>query len=227
MELSRRVQMSNKRLTNHNHNCSVQLMLITMAAALPIRAASGQGEAVTRLENGLPTNRMTVFYRKPMIALALMLTRPQDYIPEPTPLAGDLDINAHKTSDSAPQTSKLRAQTKSDKIKNAERLAEFTMTQALRDEQWAENGSAFDRLAYTVAMKILIACKTKYPGDCRAELPGCEYIFEGGSWDDPGPPLDVYSITDDLRTTHVDDLVNDDVISDTESKSDSDLTDLD
>ena len=43
MEVSRRVQRTKKSVTNHDHTCGVQLMLITMAAALPIRATTGQG----------------------------------------------------------------------------------------------------------------------------------------------------------------------------------------
>ncbi|KAL1671560.1 hypothetical protein EV122DRAFT_295425 [Schizophyllum commune] len=199
MEVSRRVQIAKDGVTNHNHNCGVQLMLISMAAALPIRSTTGQ-----------------VFYRKPMIAMALMLVRPKDYIKEadaPEQLSGDDD--------------------KETKAKNAERLAEYTMTERLRSDTWAEEGTAFDRLAYTVATTILIACKTKYPGDSRAKAPGPEYILEGERWDDPGPPLDIRRLMDDLRVKHVDEVTTrfapSDSESDSEAESDSesDLTDLD
>ncbi|KAL1732594.1 hypothetical protein EV714DRAFT_206336 [Schizophyllum commune] len=187
MEVSRRVQRTKPGITNHNHNCGVQLMLITMAAALPMRAAAGQ-----------------TFRRKPMIALALMLTRPQDYIPPPEPLH---PVDALK---------EMRAE-------NAGRRDEFNLTHKLRSERWAEDGTAFDRLAYTVAMRILIACKTKYPGDAKAEIPGPEYVLEGERWEDPGPKLDIESFTDDLAATHVDDIVQEE----SDEGSDSDLTDLD
>ncbi|KAI5885434.1 uncharacterized protein SCHCODRAFT_02673618 [Schizophyllum commune H4-8] len=199
MEVSRRVQIAKDGVTNHNHNCGVQLMLISMAAALPIRSTTGQ-----------------VFYRKPMIAMALMLVRPKDYIKEaeaPEQLSGDDD--------------------KETKAKNAERLAEYTMTERLRSDTWAEEGTAFDRLAYTVATTILIACKTKYPGDSRAKAPGPEYILEGERWDDPGPPLDVRGLMDDLRVKHVDEVTkrfapsDSEPDSEAESDSESDLTDLD
>ncbi|KAI4294633.1 hypothetical protein K525DRAFT_212206 [Schizophyllum commune Loenen D] len=189
MEVSRRVQQHKNGVTNHNHNCGVQLMLITMAAALPMRAAAGQ-----------------TFRRKPMIALALMLTRPYEYIPKPDELN---DIPS--------------APAKRKKTENAERRDEYNLTVRLRTARWADSGTAFDRLAHAVAMRILLACKTKYPGDARAELPGPEYILEGDRWDDPGPTLDVMSITDDLTTTHVDDIVQEE----SEEGSDSDLTDLD
>lgn len=39
------MQIAKDGVTNHDHNCGVQLMLIAMAAALPIRAASGQGSS--------------------------------------------------------------------------------------------------------------------------------------------------------------------------------------
>ncbi|KAL1657765.1 hypothetical protein GGF50DRAFT_68504 [Schizophyllum commune] len=117
----------------------------------------------------------------------------------------------------------------------AEHIAEYNMTRCLRSDKWADGGTAFNRLAYTVARKILIACKTKYPGDAKALLPGREYIFEGSRWDDPGPPLDIWELTDDLRTTHVDEGLNDggaedngdDDDSDSDQASESDLTDLD
>ncbi|KAI4516980.1 hypothetical protein K525DRAFT_252028 [Schizophyllum commune Loenen D] len=213
MEVSRRVQRTKVGITNHNHNCGVQLMLITMAAALPMRAASGQ-----------------TFRRKPMIALALMLTRPQDYIPPPDPLHPVNAVRGHRkkrkgrtSTPTAEEREKLKAKLKEMRAENAERRDEFNLTQKLRSERWAEDGTAFDRLAYTVAMRILIACKTKYPGDARAEIPGPEYILEGEHWEDPGPKLDIESITDDLAATHVDDIVQEE----SDEGSDSDLTDLD
>lgn len=154
-----------------------------------------------------------------MIAMALMLTRPKDYI---------------KKAD-APETP-TGEDDKETKAKNAERMAEYTMTERLRSDAWAEEGTAFDRLAYTVATTILLACKAMYPGDSMPKVPGREYILEGERWDDPGPPLDVRGLTDDLRTKHVDEVINKfapsdsesdaGVDSDSDSDSDSDLTDL-
>ncbi|KAI3998152.1 hypothetical protein K525DRAFT_275542 [Schizophyllum commune Loenen D] len=213
MEVSRRVQRTKPGITNHNHNCGVQLMLITMAAALPMRAAAGQ-----------------TFRRKPMIALALMLTRPQDYIPPPEPLhpvdavKGRSKKRKGRTSTpTAEEREKQKAKLKEMRAENAERRDEFNLTHKLRSERWAEDGTAFDRLAYTVAMRILIACKTKYPGDAKAEIPGPEYVLEGERWEDPGPKLDIESFTDDLAATHVDDIVQEE----SDEGSDSDLTDLD
>ena len=48
VEVARRVQMQKKGVTNHNHNCAVQLMLISMAAAIPARAKSGLGAFLSR-----------------------------------------------------------------------------------------------------------------------------------------------------------------------------------
>ncbi|KAL1749830.1 hypothetical protein FB107DRAFT_188388, partial [Schizophyllum commune] len=189
MEVSRRVQRTKKSVTNHDHTCGVQLMLITMAAALPIRATTGQ-----------------VFFRKPMIAMALMLTRPHDYIEEPASLDDEF-AEDEANMQSTPGT------------------AEYRMTQRLRSKHWADKGTAFDRLAYTVAMRILLACKAKYVGDKEPKVPGCEYIFEGDSWDNPGPPLDIRGLTDDLRTTHVDEIISQGEGSEGEDVSDSDLSD--
>ncbi|KAL1685167.1 hypothetical protein GGG16DRAFT_129586 [Schizophyllum commune] len=212
MEVSRRVQRTKKSVTNHDHTCGVQLMLITMAAALPIRATTGQ-----------------VFFRKPMIAMALMLTRPHEYIEEPDPLLdnnSEGEVNPHKGQGrDEEKTEKERAEAKGVQAAIAERVAEYDMTQRLRDKHWADNGTAFDRLAYTVAMRILLACKSKYAGDKRAKIPGCEYIFEGDRWDDPGPPLDIRGLTDDLRTTHVDEVISQSGGSEEGEDSDSDLSD--
>ncbi|KAI5885739.1 uncharacterized protein SCHCODRAFT_02519867 [Schizophyllum commune H4-8] len=237
MEVSRRVQLSKESVTNHDHNCGVQLMLITMAAALPVRATTGQGDVIRVLLKGpFANHNHSVFFRKPMIALALMLVRPQDYMRKPERLEDD-EAAPSPTSQkkrSASVSNKEDGKVKAAEALRAERIAEYNMTQRLRSDKWAEDGTAFDRLAYTVARKILIACKTKYPGDAKAQLPGREYIFEGSRWDDPGPPLDVRELTDDLRTTHVDDVVNDaggdedseGDDSESEVGSESDLTDL-
>ncbi|KAL1671980.1 hypothetical protein EV122DRAFT_284393 [Schizophyllum commune] len=184
VELSRRIQVKYPETTNHNHNCGVQLMLISMAAAIPMKAKGGR-----------------VFYRKPSIAMALMLTRPYDYIRNPRDDAGE-DGEMAEAEDPD---------------------GELHMTERLRSSTWAKKGTAFDRLAHTVAMRILNACKVKYPGDKKRRQPGREYIFEGKSWEDLGPAIDMRAVTYDLVKTHVDDLA---VGNGAQESSDSDLTDL-
>ncbi|KAL1725081.1 hypothetical protein EV714DRAFT_222003 [Schizophyllum commune] len=192
VETCRRVQMAEDKLTNHNHNCGVQLMLIFMAAALPARAAMGQ-----------------VFRRKPMIALALMLTRPEEYIRE------------EKLIKLAPAT-KTHQQRREDAKDNAERKDECDMTSRLRSRTWADDGTAFDRLAYTVARRILMNTTTSYgsPSEYNEE-PGPEYIMEGSSWEDPGPVLDVAKFTKELLHTHIDSIRPT-----TYTRAESDLSDL-
>ncbi|KAL1671888.1 hypothetical protein EV122DRAFT_225754 [Schizophyllum commune] len=175
VELCRRVQMTEDKLTNHNHNCGVQLMLIFMAAALPARAATGQ-----------------VFRRKPMIALALMLTRPDEYMPEEKLAEARFALEDQ--------------QRKEDAKHNAERQDECDMTTRLRSRTWADDGTAFDRLAYTVARRILLNCEASYASANEDVEPGPEYIMEGTSWEDPGPVLDVAQFTEELLYTHVDDI---------------------
>ena len=69
-----------------------------------------------------------------------------------------------------------------------------------------QKSTPFDRLAHTVALRILNACKVKYPGERKRKWPGREYIFEGKSWEDPGQTIDMRAITYDLVEVHVDDL---------------------
>ncbi|KAL1712053.1 hypothetical protein EV715DRAFT_214417, partial [Schizophyllum commune] len=191
VEVARRVQVVRPGITNHDHNCGVQLMLISMAAALPGKAASKR-----------------VFFRKPMVALALMLTRPQDYFLKPE----RLNAGANNDAEAAPSAAESQ-----------EWLDELHLTERLRSPLWARN-SPFNRLAHIVAERILDACRVKYPGDTKRKIPGREYIFEGASWEDPGPPLDVHALTYDLINKHVDDLPKG---REEDSSSDSDLTDLD
>ncbi|KAL1687181.1 hypothetical protein GGG16DRAFT_117236 [Schizophyllum commune] len=173
VELLRRIQMRKGTHADHKHNCGVQLMLISMAASLPARAAGGQ-----------------VFHRKPMIALALMLTRPKGYIAAPEPLhALEKDEDAWSATKRKDKERMCR--------ENAERDAEYQMTRRLRSKRWAKDGTSFHKLAFSVACKILHACAHKYEGDEEVELPGPEYIMEGSRWDDPGPPLDVKMYFDD------------------------------
>ncbi|KAL1752006.1 hypothetical protein FB107DRAFT_220842 [Schizophyllum commune] len=173
VELLRRIEMRKGAQADHKHNCGVQLMLISMAASLPARAAGGQ-----------------VFHRKPMIALALMLTRPKDYIAAPEPL------HALEKDEDAWAATKRREKERMRR-ENAERDAEYQMTRRLRSKRWAKDGTSFDKLAFSVACKILHACAHRYEGDEQVELPGPEYIMEGKRWDDPGPPLDVKMYFDD------------------------------
>ncbi|TRM56316.1 hypothetical protein BD626DRAFT_414226, partial [Schizophyllum amplum] len=172
VELSRRVQRRSLDATNHNHNCAVQLMLISMAAALPARASAGQ-----------------LFRKKPMIALSLMLMRPFDYIPAPDPSKADARAVAEHAS----------------RMRNAEAMAEYDMTTHLRDQDWALNGTEFERLAHTVAFRILHACSRQYGRSKEHSLPGPEYIVDGNNWEDPGPIMDVAGLTQDLLSEHVDD----------------------
>ncbi|KAL1726451.1 hypothetical protein EV714DRAFT_219338, partial [Schizophyllum commune] len=184
VEVSRRVQAKYPQTTNHNHNCGVQFMLIAMAAAIPIKAKGGR-----------------VFYRKPMIAMALMLTRPYEYIPKP--------------SEDEIEDGEIAEAEEDD--------GESQMINRLRSGAWVKKGTAFDRLAHTVALRILDACKAKYPGDRKRRAPGREYIFEGKSWEDPGPRIDMRAVTYDLVENHVDKLPPGTGVGDS---SDSDLTDL-
>ncbi|KAI4517645.1 hypothetical protein K525DRAFT_289413 [Schizophyllum commune Loenen D] len=210
VEVARRLQVVKKGITNHNHNCGVQLMLISMAASLPMKARSGR-----------------VFYRKPLIALALMLTRPQDYMRRSKRLYKysweDDEEEARDGSDDEhpPHTDEEREK------ENKERRAEWEMTERLRLKRWFKEGTAFDRLARTVALRILNACTGRYPGDKRERRPRREYIFDGETWEDPGPIFDAHGLTCDLVTTHVDDLEKEDSEEDTEEDTESDLTDLD
>ncbi|KAL1727711.1 hypothetical protein EV714DRAFT_275284 [Schizophyllum commune] len=182
VEVSRRIQAKYPGTTNHNHTCGVQLMLISMAASIPIKAMGGR-----------------VFFRKPSIAMALMLTRPYDYIRDP--------------SDNVDEDGEIAAVDEED--------GEEQMAKRLRSPTWARD--PFERLAHTVALRILNACKVKYPGDRKRQQPGREYIFEGESWEDPGPTIDMRKVTYDLIDTHVDDLSDG---SGEDDSSDSDLTDL-
>ena len=144
-----------------------------------------------------------------MIALALMLTRPGDYMTKPEELH---KITRERTKPmKRPKESVERAKqrwedTQRKRIENAEREAEYNMTTRLLDDDWADKGTAFDRLAYTVASRILYACKTAYAGDDKPSLPGPQYILDGDSWKDPGPVINVREFTDDLVTTHVDEI---------------------
>ncbi|KAL1698088.1 hypothetical protein EV121DRAFT_297574 [Schizophyllum commune] len=196
VEVARRVQMQKKGVTNHNHNCAVQLMLISMAAAIPARAKSGLGAFLT-------------FYRKPMIALALMLLRPGEYIPEPPKPhkvnmgAARYVVRARETTAQAKQRWELEDELRKE---NKEHQAEFDMTTRLRSPDWSTNGTSFDRLAHIVAGRILRACLVRYPGDAKAHAPGPEYILEGLDWTDPGPILNLKPRVDDLIYTNVDQL---------------------
>ncbi|KAL1684573.1 hypothetical protein GGG16DRAFT_129843 [Schizophyllum commune] len=175
VEIGRRVQRLKPGVTNHNHNCGVQLMLISLAAALPARAASGRRDYMTKPEE---LHKITRERTKPM-------KRPKE---------------------SVERTKQRWEDTQRKRIENAEREAEYNMTSRLLDDDWADKGTAFDRLAYTVASRILYACKTAYAGDDKPSLPGPEYILDGDSWKDPGPVINVREFTDDLVTTHVDEI---------------------
>ncbi|KAL1711621.1 hypothetical protein EV715DRAFT_163565, partial [Schizophyllum commune] len=63
VEIGRRVQRLKPGVTNHNHNCGVQLMLISLAAALPARAASGRRDYMTKPEE---LHKITRERTKPM-----------------------------------------------------------------------------------------------------------------------------------------------------------------
>ncbi|KAL1658379.1 hypothetical protein GGF50DRAFT_120928 [Schizophyllum commune] len=209
VEVSRRLQVVKKGITNHNHNCGVQLMLISMAASLPMKAKSGR-----------------VFYRKPLIAMALMLTRPRDYM---LPAKRPYRLSKERIDDDGQHTSDDEEAPLTDEEKekeNQERRAEWEMTERLRSKRWFTKGTAFDRLAHTVASRILNECKRMYPGDKKERRPRREYIFEGNSWEDAGPVFDARGITYDLVGTHVDDLDIADTSEDSED-TESDLTDLD
>ncbi|KAL1750615.1 hypothetical protein FB107DRAFT_223568, partial [Schizophyllum commune] len=184
VEVSRRIQVKYPETTNHNHNCGVQFMLISMAAAIPMKAKGGR-----------------VFYRKPLIAMALMLTRPYEYIRNPRDDEDEGGESAEMDNDDG----------------------EVQMINRLRSDLWIKKGTPFDRLAHTVALRILNACKVKYPGERKRKWPGREYIFEGKSWEDPGQTIDMRAITYDLVEVHVDDLPPGNGADDS---SDSDLTDL-
>uniref|UniRef100_D8PYL8 Uncharacterized protein n=1 Tax=Schizophyllum commune (strain H4-8 / FGSC 9210) TaxID=578458 RepID=D8PYL8_SCHCM len=174
VEMGRRVQQFRPGVTNHNHNCGVQLMLISLAAALPARAAAGRH----------------------------YMAKPDDL----HKVARERAKPSRKTKESGERAKQRWEDTERKKNENSEREAEYTMTMRLIDEEWADKGTAFDRLAYTVASRILYACKTEYAGDDKPSLPGPEYILDGESWNDPGPVLDVGQFTDDLIYTHVDEI---------------------
>ncbi|KAI5822451.1 hypothetical protein K523DRAFT_256930 [Schizophyllum commune Tattone D] len=163
-----------------------------------------------------------------MIALALMLTRPDEYIREEKLIK---IVPQPKTRRKRKGETKLEAQARfaledqqrrDDAKENAERQDEFDMTSRLRSRTWADEGTAFDRLAYTVARRILANTMTSYgsPGDCDDE-PGPEYIMEGSSWEDPGPILDVGKFTKELLHTHIDSIRPT-----TYSRAESELSDL-
>ncbi|KAI4293997.1 hypothetical protein K525DRAFT_274697 [Schizophyllum commune Loenen D] len=150
-----------------------------------------------------------LFYRKPMIALALMLLRPDEYIPEP-PKLHKVSVGAARYTVRARETSahaKKRWEAEDEMRKeNKERQAEFDMTTRLRSPDWSTAGTSFDRLAHIVAGRILRACLVRYPGDDAAHVPGPEYILEGEDWTDPGPVLNLKSRMDDIIHTNVDEL---------------------
>ncbi|KAI5887834.1 uncharacterized protein SCHCODRAFT_02514241 [Schizophyllum commune H4-8] len=140
-----------------------------------------------------------------MIALALMLTRPADYIAPIEPLHDLSGIREEQQEDEDEEQFKERRKAKERlRRENQERRDEVEMTERLRSKRWADNGSAFERLAYMVAVRILHACAGRYKDDEKVELPGPEYIMEGARWDDPGLPLELGMYLKELLETHVD-----------------------
>ena len=163
-----------------------------------------------------------------MIALALMLTRPDEYIREEKLIK---IVSQPKTRRKRKGETKAEAearfasedqQRRDDAKYNAERQDECNMTARLRSRTWADDGTVFDRLAYTVARRILMNTTTSYGSpDEHNDEPGPEYIMEGSSWEDPGPILDVAKFTKELLHTHIDSIRPT-----TYTRVDSDLSDL-
>ncbi|KAL1662561.1 hypothetical protein GGF50DRAFT_58764 [Schizophyllum commune] len=140
-----------------------------------------------------------------MIALALMLTRPADYIAPIKPLHDLSGIQEEQQEDEDEEQFQARRKAEERlRRENQERRDEVEMTERLRSKRWADNGTAFERLAYMVAVRILHACAGSYKDDEKIELPGPEYIMEGAHWDDPGPPQELGMYLKEFLETHVD-----------------------
>ncbi|KAL1750659.1 hypothetical protein FB107DRAFT_294438 [Schizophyllum commune] len=153
------VRNSDLESTNHDHACSVQSMVIAMAAALPARLKEGY-----------------VVYRKPMIALTLMLLEPQWYI--------RLDKN-------------ILAQCSDEEIDYRKRLAR---------PNWEEGGSDADKLAKAVVNQIAPLLRRRQIGSSfytvgREYL--LEGVEKGLSWQHPGDVVDLRGCIEHFNTGHI------------------------
>ncbi|TRM59763.1 hypothetical protein BD626DRAFT_572434 [Schizophyllum amplum] len=161
MELFRSFEkLTDRAATNHDH-CYAQLMLIYMAASLPARVKEGG-----------------VFFKKPLIALCLMVLWPRKYIHP-----GSIEERVGKLNDEGGQHFLRR----------------------LRDRGGNWVGGNIDRLAQLVCIAVLKRLVpdqfANEPVGSRAivDLPNMSvirrsYLFDSSKdWQDPGPEVDIGS----------------------------------